>query len=134
MYEILIQWGIPKKLVKLVQVCLNDTRGRVRIGYHMSETFNTHSVLKQGDALSPLLFNLVLEYVIKEMQKSNDGLQLNGTQLLTYADDIVLLGDNKETLINNTKILLDKTKELGLQINVEKTEYMVTDRIQNTHK
>ena len=39
----------------------------------------------------------------------------------------------KETLINNTKILLDKTKELGLQINVEKTEYMVTDRIQNTH-
>ena len=69
------------------------------------------------------------------MQK-NDGLQLNSTtQILTYADDIALLGDNKETLINNTKILrvLDKTKELGLQINVEKTKYMVTDRIQNIH-
>ena len=89
----------------------------------LSSTFNIHSRLKQGDALSPLLFNLVLEYAIKEMQKS-DGLQLNGTtQILTYADDIALLGDNKETLINNTKILLDKTKELGLQIKVEKTKY-----------
>ena len=134
MYEILTRWGIPKKLANLVQVCLKDTRGRVRIGNQMSETFNIHSGLKQGDALSPLLFNLVLEYAIKEMQKSNDGLQLNGTtQILTYADDIALLGDNKETLINNAKILLDKTKELGLQINVEKTKYMVTDRIQNIH-
>ena len=68
------------------------------------------------------------------MQKSEVGLQLNGTtQILIYADDIALLGDNKKTLINNTKMLLDKTKELGLQINVEKTKYMVTDRIQNTH-
>lgn len=56
------------------------------------------------------------------MQKSKDVLQLNGiTQLLMYADDIALLGDNKVTLISNTKILLDKTKELGLQISVEKT-------------
>lgn len=66
------------------------------------------------------------------MQKSEDGLQLNGiTQLLTYADNIILLGDNSETIINNTKTLLDKTKEFELQINVEKTKYMVINRIQN---
>jgi len=128
MFEILIRLGIPKKLVNLVQVCLKDTRSRVKIGNQMSETFNIHNGLKQGDALSHLLFNLVLEYAIKEIQKSEDGLKLNGiTQLLTYADDIALLGDNKETLINNTKTVLNKMKGLGLQISAEKTKYMVTD-------
>jgi len=134
MFEILIRLGIPKKLVSMVQVCLKDSRGRVKIGNQMSETFNIHNGLKQGDALSPLLFNLVLEYAIKELQKGEDGLRLNGiTQLLTYADDVALLGDNKETLIDNTKTLLDRTKKLGLQVSVEKTKYMVTDRIQNIH-
>lgn len=81
----------------------------------MSEIFNIHSQLKQGDVLSPLLFNLVLRYAIKKMQESEGGLQLNGiTQLLTYVNDIALLGNNKETLINNIKTLLDKTKELDL--------------------
>ena len=37
MYEILTRWGIPKKLANLVQVCLKDTRGRVRIGNQMSK-------------------------------------------------------------------------------------------------
>ena len=84
----------------------------------MSETFNIHNGLNQGDALSSLLFNLVLEYAIKEVQKDKDGLQLNGiTQLLTYADDVALLGDNRE--INNNKTLSDKTKELGLQISAK---------------
>jgi len=59
-------------------------------------------------------------------------LQLNGiTKLLTYAVDVALLGDNKETLINNIKTLLDEAKEIGLQISAEKTKYMVFDRIQN---
>jgi hypothetical protein len=53
------------------------------------------------------------------------GLKLNGThQLLAYADDVNLLGDNIETLI-------DASKEVGLEINVEKTKYMLLSRHQN---
>ncbi|KAL6420057.1 hypothetical protein ACFW04_011914 [Cataglyphis niger] len=89
------------------------------------QIFNIHNDLKQGDALSSFLFNLM----------SEGGLQLNDiTQLLTYADDIIFLGDNSETIINNTKTLLDKTKEFKLQINVEKTKYMVINIIQNIRK
>jgi hypothetical protein len=59
------------------------------------------------------------------VQESQMGLKLRGThQLLAYADDVNILGDNIETLI-------DASKEVGLEINVEKTKYMLLSRQQN---
>jgi hypothetical protein len=53
------------------------------------------------------------------------GLKLNGThQLLAYADDVNLLGDNIDTIKKNTGTLTDASKEVGLKINVEKTVYV----------
>jgi hypothetical protein len=57
---------------------------------------------------------------------------LNGThQLLAYAYDVNLLGDNKDTINKNTRTLIDASKEVGLEVNVEKTEYMLVSRDQN---
>jgi hypothetical protein len=94
------------KLVRLIKVCLNETYSKVRIGKHLSDSFPTKNGLKQGDALSPLLFNFALQYAIRKVQKNQVGLKLNGThQLLAYASNVNLLGDNIDTIKKKTQKL-----------------------------
>jgi hypothetical protein len=60
------------------------------------------------------------------------GLKLNRTrQLLAYADDGNLLGDNTDTIKENTETVIDASKEVGLETDVEKTKYMLLSRHQN---
>jgi hypothetical protein len=60
------------------------------------------------------------------------GLKLNGThQLLVYADDVNILGDNIDTFKKSTQTLIDARKEIGLEVNTEKTKYMSLSRHQN---
>jgi hypothetical protein len=60
------------------------------------------------------------------------GLKLNEThQLPAYIDDVNLLGDNMDTIKKNTEILTDASKEVGLEINVDKTKYMLLSHHQN---
>ena len=68
-------------------MCLTETYSRVRVGKNLSDMFPIKNGLKQGGALSPLLFVCASEYVIRTVQVNQDGLKLNGThQLLVYAD------------------------------------------------
>jgi hypothetical protein len=64
---------------------------KVRLGKRLSDSFPIQNGLKQGDALSPLLSNFALEYVIWKVQEKKVGLKLNVTHQL---DDVNVLGDN----------------------------------------
>jgi hypothetical protein len=66
------------------------------------------------------------------VQENQAGLKLNGThQFLAYADDVNLLGDNIDTIEKNTETVIDASKEVGLEVTVEKTKYMLPSRHQN---
>jgi hypothetical protein len=115
LYNILIKFGIPRGLAGLIKMCLNETYSRVRIGKNLSDKFTIENGLKQGDALSPLLFNFPLEYAIRRVQENRKGLIPNGTyQLLAYADDVNIVGENTDTTQTNTKAPLDASKDFGL--------------------
>jgi hypothetical protein len=101
-----------KHIVKSVHLCK-----------HFSKSFPIRNGLKQGDALSPLLFDSALEHAIRKVQQNRLGLKLNGThQLLVYADDVTLLGDNIDTIKKNTGTLINASKEIGLEINLQDTK------------
>jgi len=86
----------------------------VQVGKHLSDMFPIRNDLKQGDSLSPLLFNFALQYTIKRVQVNQDGLKLNNTyQLLVYADYVNILGGSVPIIQKNTETLVVACKELG---------------------
>jgi hypothetical protein len=120
------------KLVRLIKMCLKETYSKVCIGKHLSESFPIQNGLKQGNALSPLLLNFALQNATRTVQENQVGLKLNRThQHLAYADNVNLLGDNIDNINKTRDGLIEASKEVGLEINIEKTKYMLVSCDQN---
>jgi hypothetical protein len=104
---------------KANKMCLNGTYSRVRVGKRM---FPIKNGLKQGNALSPLLFNFAIEYAFRRVQLNQNDLKLNGThQVLVYVADVNILGGNVRTVKKNTEALLVGSKEIAPGVNADTT-------------
>jgi len=115
LYKILTEFGTPRKLVMLINMSPLQTYSRVQVGKNVSDRFPVRNGLKQGDALSPLLFNVALQYAITRVQVNQDGLKLNGThQFLAYADDVNILGGSIHTLKEKVEAVGAAAREIGL--------------------
>jgi len=119
------------KLLRLIKMCLNETYRRVRVRKNLSDRFPNRNGLKEGDALSPLLFSYALEYAIRRVQVNQDGWKLNGThQLLVYAD-VNILCEGVHTIKEKAEVLIVSIKENGLEVNADKFKYIVMSVDQN---
>jgi hypothetical protein len=128
LFEILKEFGIPKKLVNLIKMTLIDSNCRVKIQGQLSSIFKVKVGLRQGEALSTILFNIVLEKAIRNIEINLNGTIFNRTkQYLAYAD-VVILGRSVRAIEEVLAQLKNTALKAGLAINESKTKCMRTTR------
>jgi len=101
----------------------------VKIGTIMTDGFKVGTGLKQGDGLAPNLFNIALEYIIRQFSvQTTSTIFHKSVQLIGYTDDINIMGRTKRAISDVYGELNETAKEVGLIINVDKTKAMVQNR------
>jgi hypothetical protein len=99
----------------------------------LSQSFETRQGLRQRDVLSTLLFNVVLEVIVRRAHlQTTDTIYNKEPQLLTYADDIDIIGRTQSAVQNAYLALEGEAAKVGLKINEQKTKYMIADRNETT--
>ncbi|KAI5718547.1 hypothetical protein M8J77_022853 [Diaphorina citri] len=129
LWNIMKDFQIPAKLIRMCQVCMDENVSQVLINNQYSDPFSNRTGLRQGDGLSPLLFNLALEMVARKMRMAPAGIHLGDRhKIFAYADDIVLAGENELELRRLLVELVEAAARVGLTINQKKTKYLVLQR------
>ena len=121
--------GIPDHLTCLLRNLYAGQEAMVRTGHGKTDWFQTRKGVRQGCILSPCLFNLYAEYIMRNtgLDEAQAGIKIARRNInnLRYADDTTLTAESKEEL----KILLMKVKEwskkVGLKLNIQKAKIMV---------
>jgi hypothetical protein len=132
LYRIMLYFGIPEKLIKLTKVTIEDSAFYVKIQTELTEPTTTRNGLKQGDGLAPLLFIMVLEYVIRKSNINTDGTFIyKSLQTAAYADDVNIMARTQLDLKNAYILLEQNAKKIGLQINTTKTKVLTQTRANN---
>ncbi|XP_051858122.1 uncharacterized protein LOC127565084 [Drosophila albomicans] len=127
LYAAMSELGIPAKLTRLYRMTLSNTISSVKVGSGQSETFTTKCGLRQGDSLSCILFNILMESIIRKAGVHRTGTILTNrcVQLLGYADDIDIIGRTKRDVTGAFMAIKEESAKVGLAVNMEKTKFMV---------
>ena len=132
MWKILQEIGIPDHLTCLLRNIYAGQEATVRTGHGATDWFPKGKGVRQGCILSPCLFNLYAEYIMRNagLEEAQAGIKIAGrnTNNFRYADDTTLMAESKQL-----KSLLMKEKEesekVGLKLNIQKTKIMASGPI-----
>ncbi len=127
----LLRLGIGGKVYNVIKRMYESCLSRIKLRNGLTELFSTTIGIKQGDSLSPSLFNLFINDIVDELKNiGTDPVSLNNRKLecLLYADDILLLSETSVGLQRSLDCLNTFSKKWGLTVNCQKTKIMIFHR------
>ena len=125
--------GIPDHLTCLLRNLYAGQEATVRIGHGTKDWFQIGKGVRQGCILSPYLFNLYAEYIMRNagLDEAQTGIKIARRNInnLRYADDTTLVAESKEELTSLLTKVKEESEKVGLKLNIQKTKIMASSPI-----
>ena len=118
--------GIPDHLTSLLRNLYAGQEATVRTGHGTTDWFQTGKGVRQGCILSPCLFNLYAEYIMRNagLEDAKAGIKIAGRNIyyLRYVDDTTAIAESKEELKSLLLTVKEESEKAGLKLNIQKNE------------
>ena len=125
--------GIADHLTCLLRNWYAGQEARVRTGHGTTDWFQIRKGVHQGCVLSPCLFNLYAEYIMRNagLDEAQAGIKITGRNInnLRYAEDITLMAESEEELKSFLMKVKEENEKVGLRINIQETKIMASGPI-----
>ena len=133
LWKILQEMGISDHLTCLLRNLCAGQEATVRTQHRATDWFQIGKGVRQGCILSPCLFNLYAEYIMRNagLDEAQAGIKVVGrnTNNLRYADDITLMAESEEELKSLLMKMKEENEKVGLKLNIQKTKIMASSSI-----
>ena len=133
MWEILKEMGIPDHLTCLLRDLFSGQEATVRAGHGTTDWFQIGKGVCQGCILSPCLFNLYAEYIMRNagLEEAQAGIKIarKNINILRYADDTTLMAESEEELKSLLMKVKEESEKVGLKHKIRKTKIMASGPI-----
>uniref|UniRef100_A0A670KEC7 Reverse transcriptase domain-containing protein n=1 Tax=Podarcis muralis TaxID=64176 RepID=A0A670KEC7_PODMU len=133
LWQVLKEMGVPDHLICLLRNLYVGQEATVGTGYGTTDWFKIGKGVRQGCILSPCLFNLYAEFIMRKagLDDSQAGIKIAGRNInnLRYADDTTLMAGSREELKNLLMRVKEESAKYGLKLNIKKTKIMATGPI-----
>ena len=124
LWNILKEMGIPDHLTCLLRNLYAGQEATVRTGHGTTDWFQIGKEVRQDCILSPCLFNLYAEYIIRNtgLEETQAGIKIAGRNInhLKYADDTTLMAESEEELESLLLKVKEESEKVGLKLNIQK--------------
>ena len=133
LWKILKEMGIPDHLTCLLKNLCADQEATVRTGHGTTDWLQIGKGVCQGCILSPNLFNLYVEYIMRNtgLEEAQAGIKIAGRNInnLRYADDTTFRADSEEELKSLLMKVREENEKVGLKLNIQKAKIMASSSI-----
>jgi hypothetical protein len=134
LWRVLRHYGIPVKISNIMQILYYDTRYQVIHNSSLSKPFKVITGVRQGCMLSPIIFTMVIDWIMKTSMNPPRGMQWTITSKLEdldFADNVSLHSHQLQQMQQKTESLYQTAKSTGLEINIDKTKNLRINAQQN---